>query len=350
MFNKANAILVIIIITPLLLAGCSSSNTNGNIDCFKPEVFCVGLVTDMGKIDDKSINQSAWDGVKQAAKELGAHAQYIETTNSKNYPKNIAAFADEKYDVIVTVGVNLGEVTIEAARGYPEVMFIGVDQPQVTTFNNLTGLVFPEDQAGFLAGALSAMMSKSGKIGAVCGADSVPAVWRYAEGFRAGAVFIKKKIDVTLVYHNDVPFEKALNDPEWGKTTALNMIGNDVDIIFGVGGATGNGALIGVAEKTTSDHPLYAIGADTDQYLEIPEAQKVLLSSALKLLSPGTFGLIKSAKDGKFPGGTSIGQIGYAPFHDLESVVPGEVKDKLQEIDKALKDGSLMTNVPPSEP
>jgi basic membrane protein A and related proteins len=345
MFKKATVILAILMVASLVLSACGGSNASGNIDCSIPEVFCVGLVTDVGKIDDKSFNQSTWDGVKQAEKELKAHVQYIETTVTRDYAKNIAAFADEKYDVIVTVGFNLGEATLEAARQYPGVMFIGVDQPQAEKVSNVTGLVFPEDQAGFLVGALSAMLSKSGKIGAVCGTDSVPAVWRYAEGFRAGATYIKKSISVSLVYHNDVNFEETFNDPAWGKATALTLIGNGVDIIFGVGGVTGNGALMGVAENTTPDHPLYAIGVDTDQYLTVPEAQKAILSSALKLLSPGTFDLIKLAKDGKFPGGIYVGQASYAPFHDLESVVTAEMRSKLQEIDKALKDGSLKTGV-----
>ena len=75
-----------------------------------------------------------------------------------------------------------------------------------------------------------------------------------------------------------------------------------------------------------------AIGVDTDQYLTVPEAQKVLLSSAMKLITPGVFDLIKLAKDGKFPGGNYVGQAGYAPFHDLDSKVPAEVKTKMEEL------------------
>ena len=94
-----------------------------------------------------------------------------------------------------------------------------------------------------------------------------------------------------------------------------------------------------------------AIGVDTDQYLTVPEAQKVLLTSAMKLLIPGTFDLIKMAKDGKFPtGGDFVGQAGLAPYHDLDSKVPAEVKAKIAEIDKGLKDGSLKTNVSPTKP
>jgi len=281
--KKLSTILAVLMIASMLLSACAPAAEKKE-DCSSPDVFCVGLVTDVGKIDDKSFNQSTWEGVKQAEKELGAKVQYIETTDSKDYDKNIATFADAKYDVIVTVGFALSEATIAAAKKYPDIKFIGVDQFQSETIPNLAGLVFPEDQSGFLVGALAAMMTKTKKIGAVLGTDAVPPVWRFGEGYRAGAAYVDPTVEVTVVYHNDVGFDKTFTDPEWGKTTALSMIDKGVDIIFGAGGKTGNGALLGAAEKG-----VYAIGVDTDQYYTVPEAQKVLLSSAMKLLTPGTF-------------------------------------------------------------
>jgi len=328
----------------MLLSACAPA-AEEKVDCSKPETFCVGLVTDVGKIDDKSFNQSTWEGVKQAEKELGAIVQYIETTDSKDYDKNIATFADENYDVIVTVGFALGEATIAAAKAYPNIKFIGVDQSQSEVIPNLAGLVFPEDKAGFLVGALAAQMTKTGKIGAVCGTDAVPAVWRFGEGYRAGAAYIDPAVEVNVVYHSDVGFDKTFTDPEWGKTTALSMIDKGVDVIFGAGGKTGNGALLGAAERG-----VYAIGVDTDQYYTVPEAQKYLLSSAMKLLTPGTFNLIKMAKEGNFPGGDYVGEAGFAPYHDVESQVPAEVKAKMEEIQKALSEGTLETGVPPVKP
>jgi basic membrane protein A len=343
MSKKLYILVVGLVVAAMLMAGCKAGG--GTVDCSKPETFCVGLVTDVGKIDDKSFNQSTWEGVKKAEKELGAKVQYIETTDPKDYAKNIATFADAKYDVIVTVGFALGEATVAAAKQYPDVKFIGVDQFQAEVTANVAGLNFPEDQSGFLVGALAAQMTKSGKIGAVLGTDAVPPVWRFGEGYRAGALYINPNIEINIVYHNDVGFDKTFTDPEWGKTTAISMIDKGVDIIFGAGGKTGNGALLGAAEKG-----VYAIGVDTDQYYTVPEAQKVLLSSAMKLLTPGSFDLIKLAKEGNFPSGNYLGQAGYAPYHDLDSKVPAEVKAKMEEIDKALKDGSLKTNVAPVKP
>jgi basic membrane protein A and related proteins len=312
----------------------------------------VGLVTDVGKIDDKSFNQSSWEGVQQAQKDLGAEIKFIETTDPKDYAKNIEQFADAGYDVIVTVGFALGEATYQEAKKYPNIKFIGVDQFQAKDdkhpdipLANYAGLVFDEDKAGYLAGALAALMSKSGTIGAVLGTDVVPPVWRYGEGYRAGAKAVKPDVNVQIVYHNDVGFDKTFSDPEWGKTTALSMIDKGADVVFGAGGKTGNGALLGCADKN-----IYAIGVDTDQYLTVPEAQKVMLSSAMKLLTPGVFDLIKAAQDGSFKGGNNVGKTGLAPYHDLDSKVPDDVKAKIQEIDKGLQDGSIKTNVAPAKP
>jgi basic membrane protein A len=307
--------------------------------------FRVGLVTDVGKVDDKSFNQSAWEGVQQAQKELGAEIKFIETTDPKDYAKNIAQFGDANYNAIVTVGFALGEETVKAAKKYQNIKFIGVDQFQTEVSPNLAGLIFDEDKAGYLVGALAALMSKSGTIGGVLGTDAVPPVWRFGEGFKVGAMAVRPDIKVNLVYHNDVGFDKTFTDPEWGKTTALSMIAKGADVIFGAGGKTGNGALLGCAEKN-----VMAIGVDTDQYFTVPEAQKVLLSSGMKLIVPGTFNLLKTVKDGSFKGGNITGEVGLAPFHEFESKVPAEVKTKLADIDKGLKNGTIKTNVPPAKP
>ncbi|MGQ9833690.1 MAG: BMP family lipoprotein [Candidatus Villigracilaceae bacterium] len=348
--KKLYSVFVLVLVAAMLLPACKPSTP----DCTKANVFCVGLVTDVGKIDDKSFNQSTWEGVQMAKQDgIADWVQYIETTDAKDYDKNIATFADAGYDVIVTVGFALGEATYAAAQKYPNIKFIGVDQFQEWPFTqdtaddvaNLAGLNFPEDQAGFLVGALAAMMSKSGKIGSVCGTDVVPPVWRFGEGYRAGAAYINPNVEVTVVYHSDVGFDKTFTDPEWGAATANSMIDKGVDVIFGAGGKTGNGAVIAAAQRG-----VYAIGVDTDQYYTLPEAAPRLLSSAMKLLTPGTYDLIKLAKEGKFPSGNYLGKAGYAPFHDLEKEVPADVKSKMEEINKGLLDGSIVTGVPPMKP
>lgn len=330
----------------MLLPACAPARP----DCASQEIFCVGLVTDIGKINDRGFNQSAWRGVQQAQEELGALVQYIETSDARDYSKNIATFANENYDVIVTVGFNLQDATRAAAEMYPDIKFIGVDQDQFEgPVENVAGLVFPEDYAGFLVGALAAMMSETHMVGAVCASDDIPPVWRLGEGFRAGAAYADEltgiSTDVLVLYHNDVSFDTTFVDPEWGAASADAMAKEGVDVVFGCGGITGNGALIAAAEAG-----LYTIGVDTDQYLTLPEAAPRMLSSAMKLITPGVFELIQLAQNGSFPGGNYLGDVSYAPFHDLDNQVPQEVKAAMEEIHAGLLDGSIETNVPSEKP
>lgn len=343
--KKLYGLLAVLLVAAMILPACAPAEA----DCSSADVFCVGLVTDVGKINDKSFNQSAWEGVQRAEKELGAKIQYIETVDAKDYAKNIGTFGDAGYDVIVTVGFALGEATDAAAATYPNVKFIGVDQFQAETVNGVSGLNFPEDQAGFLVGALAAMMSQSHKIGAVCGTDVVPPVWRYGEGYKAGAAYADgmngTTTEVFVVYHSDVGFDKTFTDPEWGASTANSMMDQGADAIFGCGGITGNGAITAAAQAGK-----FAIGVDSDQYLTLPEAAPRMLSSAMKLITPGVFDLVKAAKDGTIQSGNVFGPVGYAQFHDLDGEVPAEVKAAMEKLNADMLSGAVTTGVAPIKP
>ncbi len=319
-------------------------------DCASADVFCVGLITDVGEIDDKSFNQSAWEGVQRAEAELGAKIDFIETQDAKDYATNIGLFASNGYDVIVTVGFAMGEATAVAAAEYPDIDFIGVDQFQAWQFDedtandvpNLAGLIFNEDKAGFLAGALAAMLSESGTIGAVLGTDLVPPVVAFKEGYEGGARYINPDINLISTYHPG-GLDVAFTDPEWGASTARQALDQGADVIFGAGGKTGNGALIEVAGQEGA----FCIGVDTDQWETVPEAHACLVSSAMKLITPGVFDLVKASQDGSFPAGNFFGTVGLAPFHDFDAQISQEIKDQLAEIDAGLQDGSISTGYNP---
>ncbi len=304
----------------------------------------IGLVTDVGKIDDRGFLQASWEGVQQA-KDLGAEVKYIQTTDAKDFEKNIAQFAEGGYDIVVISGFGPTDATAAAAQKYPNVKFIAIGQFHENYPPNLVNINFPEDQAGFLGGALAAQMTKSGILGSVQATDAVPAVWRYGEGFRAGAKYIKPDVQLNVVYHSDVGFDKTFNDPEWGKTTAASMIDKGADIIFAGASDTGNGALLGAAQKGAM-----AIGMDVDAYEALPEAKAAMLSSGMKMIKEATFEQIKNAASGNFKSGDVTGGVALAPYHDYDSKVPAEVKAKMQEILKGLRDGTIKTGVPPTKP
>ncbi len=339
-------LIVIALAVALLLPACAS--TDSAPDCKSAEVFCVGMLTDVGKVKDQGLNQFTWDAILQAEKELGVHGEYIETTNWKDYDKNIATFGEAGYDLIITVGYNLGDATVKAAGLYPNSMFIGEDQQQNGSKAgpaNLVFLSYPEDEAGFLAGALAGQMSSTRKVGGVCSTDLVPMTWRYCEGFKAGATYVDPKLEVSLAFHNDVNNNLAFNDTEWGAARASAMIKKGADVIFGAGGLTGNGAVTAAAQMG-----IYTIAADSDQYDNLPDARKMLLTSVIKLVTQNVYDLIKLAFKDKFPVGNYIGGIAYAPYHDLKGAIPAKVKERMKQIAQGLADGSIKTNVSAVKP
>ena len=306
-----------------------------------PKPFRVGLVTDVGEVDDKSFNQSAWEGAQAGAQAAGGTADYIETKDAKDYAANIGEFADKGYDVIVTVGFALGQATVEAAKRYPEIRFIGVDQFQAESVANLAGLIFPEDQAGYLAGVLAAKLTKTGTIAAVLGTDLVPPVVAFKEGYENGAEATRPDIKIISTYHPG-GLDVAFTDPEWGATTSLQAIDQGADVVFAAGGKTGNGGLIQVATQAQGKPgALFCIGVDSDQWETVPEAHPCLVSSAMKLIKPGVADLIAKARAGAFPAGNYVGEVGLAPFHDFDNTVPADVKTLLENTAKGLKDGSI---------
>lgn len=315
------------------------------------EAIKVGLVTDVGRVNDRSFNQSAWEGVLQAASALGLQegedVKYIETQDAKDYADNMQQFIDAGFDVIVTVGFALGEATTKAAQENPDIYFIGVDQFQVEALPNLTGLIFHEDQSGFLAGALAAQMSKTGTIAAVLGTDLVPPVVAFKEGYESGAKYINPDINLISTYHPG-EISQAFVDPEWGAATAKQALDQNADVIFGAGGQTGNGALQEVAAAVQAGEEVYCIGVDTDQWNTLPAAHPCLISSAMKLITPSVVDLVQTfAADGTMTSGNYFGGAGLAPFHDFEETIPQEVKDKLAEIEAGLADGSISTGYQP---
>ena len=345
----------------LALAGCggSTGNTDGgstatgsaatgaptdDSNCADAEVFCIGLVTDTGKVDDKSFNQSAHEGAVAAAEELGGFYKYVETQDAKDYAPNMAQFTNKGYDVIVTVGFLMTDATLAAAEGSPDTKFIGVDQgyPEDTALKNVTGLVFPEDQAGYGAGYLAGLMTKTNKLGQVLGLE-IPPVQKYAKGFEAGAKAANPEVSVTTVYHP--AGDNAFNDPVWGAGEAKKMLAQKADIIFGAGGNTGNGALQEVAKSSGAGESTFCIGVDLDQWDTVPAAQPCLVTSAMKLITKGVTDTIKAGKDGEFEGLQTLGQAGLAPYHDFDSVVPEDVKTKVSDIVTQMEAGTLKTGV-----
>lgn len=342
----AKRLIALAAVAAIALAACSTdSGTPSATDdnCASAEQLCIGLVTDTGKVDDKSFNQSAWEGAQAAADELGGFAKYIETIDSKDYAANIKQFTDKSYDVVVTVGFLMAEATVTAAKANANTLFIGVDQDQwAETVPNLAGLVFPEDQAGYAAGYLAGLMTQTGKLGQVLGLE-IPPVQKFAMGFEAGALAANPAVTVTTVYHPAA--DNGFNDPEWGAAEAQKQLAQGADIIFGAGGNTGNGALAEIAKTEGAGTSIFCVGVDTDQWNTLPAAQPCLVTSAMKLITVGVTDLIRQASEGTMAGGNFYGGTGLADYHDFATVVSQDIQDKVAAVVAGLADGSIETGV-----
>ena len=318
----------------------------------------VGLVTDVGGVNDKSFNQSAWAGVQKAAAEFGLQAKFIESKQPTDYEKNIDQFATENYDVIITVGFLMGDATAAKAKQYPKIKFAIIDNAYFPTkdstscndtvkdcyayggLTNVTSLMFQEDEVGYLAGVVAAGITKSGTVCTVSGME-IPPVVRYVTGYQSGAKWVKADVKTLNVY---IP---SFTDPAKGKETGNSMIGQGCDVVFGVGGNTGNGGLLAAKEKG-----LAAIGVDVDQYNTYPEVKDALVTSAMKNVDVAVYEFLKAVQGNSFKAGVVTanlqnGGVGLAPYHDWDSKVPDTVKAKVQEAIDGLKSGSLTTGYKP---
>ncbi len=302
----------------------------------------VGLVTDTGKVNDGTFNQFAYEGMKRAEKDLGIEINYVETAQQTDYEKNLSQFAEEKYDLVVGVGFLMGDAVKAAAAKYPNVKFAIVDVTYDPIIPNVKGLAFSEDQAGYLAGAAAALVSKSGKIGVVGGME-IPPVQKYVLGYEAGAKSVKSDIKVSKVY---IP---SFSDPAKGAENAKSQISDGADVIFGAGGQTGSGGIAAAAQQN-----VFVIGVDQDEFLttfkngSAPGADKII-TSALKRVDNAVYAVIKDTVEGKFSsdnyvGTAANGGVDFAPANKSTALTP-EITAKLNEIKKGLADGSIKTNV-----
>jgi basic membrane protein A and related proteins len=309
-----------------------------------PEGFRVNLVTDIGRIDDGTFNQFAYEGMTAAEECFGFETSYIETVSEADYATNIATTLSDQPDVVITNGFLLATDTLAAAEDNTDVNFIGIDQFQEEFPPNYVGMLFREDQGGYLAGVLAASLSESGVIGVVGGREDVPPVVRFVNAYEAGATSINPDIRVLSVYN------ESFTTPDKGASDAAQFIGEGADVIFGAGGQTGSGGVAAAAEQG-----VWGIGVDQDEYFTTfnggdAAGSEYLATSAMKRVDLAVFRNIVAAIQGEFEGGVytldaANDGITYAPFHDAD--IPEDVAATLEETRQGLADGSIDTGVDP---
>lgn len=321
----------------LTLAACM-----GPPDCFRADIFCAALVTDTLGMHDNGMNQNTWQGLEEAkANMLADRVEYIESVDSRDYEKNIAYFARQGFDMIVTTNPGLRDETLHAADLYPDSVFVGMNQPQTESRSNLVPVSFAEDQMGFAAGALAAQISQTGTVGAVCETSGIDSMWRYCEGFRAGATVLDARFKTLVVYREDGDSELLFLDEAWGYETAKSLIKRGADVIFAAGGLTGQGALRAAAEMN-----IPAIGAERDQAAALAESGSSVVTSIFGNASFEVQEVMRMLK-GKDVRQARSGQIRTVPFR---GDFPENLEKEMNLLLFNLWNGNLDTNISPEKP
>jgi basic membrane protein A len=332
----------------------------------------IGVVTDIGTLNDKNYNEYSFKGAEEGAAAIGAEApKSIVPTSASEYASSIKSFVDQKFDVIITVGFNLASATVQAAHDNPNTWFIGVDQSPIcvtadglpdstfacpgdakTLLPKYMSVWFQEDQAGYLAGIVAAGASKSNTIAAIGGTSICAPCVRYIQGYELGAKSVKPDIKVITAYVTNDFSAAAFQDQAGGKTYATNFLAQNktVDVLFQVAGLTGNGILDAACAKVDKDGaPLvYGIGVDVDQFISYPDAGPCLLTSAEKHLQLAVSDALKAVAGGAAAPGNVLydaknNGIGVSQGHNLgDKWAPGVV-DLLNKALAGMKDGSLKT-------
>jgi basic membrane protein A len=254
----------------------------------------IGMVTDIGGLNDRGFNALAYVGLKRAESELGANIRVITSTANADYVPNLSTLARQKYDLVIAVGFLMGEAVEKVAKAFPTTKFAIIDYPQAAMKSkptNVEGLLFKENEAGYLVGYMAGLYvkAKGGKqVVSSVGGQSVPAVDGYIAGYEKGAKDANPGVKTQHAYSQDFVH------PDKCKELALNQIGEGSQVVFAAAGQCGLGALDAAKEKSAQ-----GIGVDADQaYLG-----SHIMTSALKKVDEAAFAAAKAVQDGSFKGG-----------------------------------------------
>lgn len=336
-----------LLVTAGVLAGCGGGN-QAQQPAPQPgteapqqdaaEKLKVGMVTDVGGVNDNSFNESAWEGLQKAQSELGVEAQYAESKSDADYEPNLNRFARGGTNLTWGIGFLMADAIANVSKSIPDANFgiidsnLGGEIPP-----NVAAVTFKEHEGSFLMGVIAGKMTQSNKVGFI-GGMKFALIEKFEYGFRAGVKAVKPDAQVIVNYVG------AFDKPDQGKTFAATMYDSGVDIIFHASGATGDGVFAEAKERGN----VWVIGVDKDQSFLAPERT---LSSMVKRVDVAVFTVSEQLKNGQFPGGkeTVLGLaeegVGIAPTSDKN--VPADVLDAVKEYEEKIKAGEI--KVPQTE-
>jgi len=325
-----------------------------------PVSYKACMVSDSGGFEDKSFNQSGAEGLDKAKADLGITEVKVESTADTDFTPNIDNLVSQDCNLIVGVGYKLAGPIQTAANANPTINFALVDSAfsdadfKLVTLENGKPLLFNTQEAAFLAGYVAAGTSKTGKV-ATFGGMQLPSVSIFMDGFADGVALYNKDSGKTVQV---LGWDKAAQTGSFtgdfdnqanGQNLAKGFIDQGADVIMPVAGPVGLGAA--AAAKAAGN--VMIIGVDADWYNTAPEYKAIILTSVIKEIGQSVYDTVKQGVDGKYSSEPYVGTlankgIDIAPFHDLDSQVPADVKSKVTELKASIIDGSLKIDSPSS--
>lgn len=267
------------------------------------ESFQIGLVTDVGGIDDKSFNQGTWEGVLQFAEEMNLpedNYRYLQSASDADYLPNISAFSDEELDLIVMPGFLFEDALTEAAADYPDQNYLIIDM--VIDAPNVASAVFAEHEGSFLVGVAAALKAQAdGKdtVGFIGGMD-FDLIQKFEAGFEAGVLAVDPTMTILVDYAG------SFTDAQIGQTLAAKQFDDGAYIIFHAAGGTGNGLIKEAKDRQAAGEVVWAIGVDKDQFDDgvfNDNGDSAVLTSMMKRVDVAAYLVAVDTYNGEFPGG-----------------------------------------------
>ena len=330
--KKLAALSTAVIMSASMLVGCGNSESKESTN----KTLKVGMVADIGGINDESFNQSAWEGLQQAEKDFGIEVKVIESKQASEYLQNMESLLDEDVDMVIGVGYTMKEDIQKQAENYPDKQFVLIDETYDTIPENITPILFRENEAAYLTGLIAGKMTKTNNVGFIGGIQT-PVVSRFEYGYKAGVKEANEKSNVNVQYAG------TFSDAAKGKSIANQMYGNGTDIILSAAGGTGLGAIESAKEQNK-----YAIGVDRDQSDLAPQN---VLTSALKKVNVGVYDTVKEFVEGKLIGGQEkvygLKEDGVGIPETTKNLVPQDIIDYVNSMIEKIKNDEI--KVPATE-
>lgn len=343
MFKKMAVLTSCMLIFAIILSGCGNSGSTSGSS--KTDSFKVAMVTGIGGVDDKSFNQSSWEGLTKFAKDnnlkTGSDVKYLESQQPSDFAPNLNQLVLQKYNVIFAIGFQMQSDLQKVAEQHPDSHFSLIDSVAVDNNNkplkNVASLTFKEQQGSFLVGVVAGLTTKTNKVGFVGGINSA-LIKKFESGFKAGVKAVNPNAQIFAQYAGD------FNAPDKGQNIAATLYAKGADIIYAAAGNTGNGVFTEAKSRTKNGKKVWVIGVDRDQYDQgLPE--NVTLTSMVKRVDQAIYDATSKAKAGKFPGGKVIEYglaekgVGIAPT--TKNVSPS-VLDQVNNYQQEIINGSIV--------